>query len=350
MPYSHRVRGVSENILIIKPSSIGDVVHGLPVLAKLREKFPDSRISWLVEVSAGPLIESNAGLDALIYFKRRPGGPARLLGVQFDLLNRLAASRFDLVVDLQGLLRSALWSRATGAARRVGLSDAREGARFFYTDVAPVGAAVHAVDRYLRVGEVLGFDSSEPSFSLSVSNPAKASVARLIEGPGRALKRPFFALSPGARWPSKNWPAEHFARAGEMLLERFGGTVFIVGARSAAADAAEIERRIGGAVNLAGRTSLAELIALIARVDLIVVPDTGALHIADALGTPLVAVFGPTDPAKTGPYFQRAHVVASAVCPKAPCMKRTCSDMICMRGVSPEEVFRRAVEIMEGVS
>ena len=135
-----------------------------------------------------------------------------------------------------------------------------------------------------------------------------------------------------------------------MLLERFGGTVFVVGARSAAADAAEIERRVDGAVNLAGRTSLAELIALVARADLVVAPDTGALHIADALGAPLVAVFGPTDPARTGPYFQRAHVVTSAVCPEAPCMKRECSDMICMRSVSPQEVFRRAAEIMEGVS
>jgi len=158
-------------------------------------------------------------------------------------------------------------------------------------------------------------------------------------------------LSPGARWPSKDWPAENFAEAGRLLQERFGGTVVLLGAKGAAAEAEDIAKGISGRVlNLAGRTSLAEMVAIVGMLDLIITPDTGALHIADALGTPLVAVFGPTDPAKTGPYFQRKRVVrAEGKCGDAPCMKRRCDDMICMKAVRGEEVFRLAAEVMEGV-
>lgn len=343
---------MAENILVVKPSSIGDIVHSLPVLAKLRAKYPKARISWLVEASLAPLVEANPLLDAVIPFRRRAGGAVKTLLAQRELLARLGRERFDLVIDLQGLLRSAIFTYATGAPKRVGLSDAREGARFFYTDVVEVKNGMHAADRYLRVGEAVGFAASGPEFRLEVARAARGSALGVLSGPDGAYARPNIAFSLGARWPSKNWPAANFADAGRRLVARTGGTVFILGAASARKESEEIVKAMGaGAVNLVGRTSLAELAAVIGEMDVVVTPDTGVMHMADALGKRIVAVFGPTDPAKTGPYFQRANVmVAKNVCELMPCMRRDCprSDTICMKSVSGEEAALAAERQLEG--
>jgi lipopolysaccharide heptosyltransferase I len=334
---------VFENILIIKPSSLGDVVHALPVLAKLRAAYPNARLSWLVGTQAAPVVESNPNLNEVFYFRRSARRPFSAARAQMTLAKRLRNARFDCVIDLQGLFRSAAFALASGAPRRIGLSNAREGAPLFYTDIVDTPERIHAVDRYLLVGSVMGFDAAGPEFNLAVPKAARDSIDRLLESLP-ALKRPLFALSVGARWQSKEYPAAALAEVGRMLLARFGGAVLLVGAPSSAATASEIEKGIGpGTVNLVGRTDVAELMALLARMDLFVTPDTGAMHIADALGTPLVAVFGPTDPARTGPYLQKDRVLSNpGSCPKAPCLKRKCADPVCMRAVTPEEILRRA--------
>jgi len=327
------------------------VVHALPVLAKLRDKFPGARISWLVAEGLAPLVESNGRLDAVYRFRRRAGGLFGTARANVALAATLRAAGFDCVVDLQGLLRSALFAWATRAPMRVGLSDAREGSRGFYTHVVKINGAVHAVDRYLRVGEVLGFDGEEAHFGLEMPQWAHRAVERVLEGDGPALPRPYIALSPGARWSTKIWPAENFIETARLLRERFGGTVFPVGAASqAGAAGARITRELGGGVvNCVGRTSIEELVALFGRMDMLITPDTGLLHVADALGLPLVAIFGPTDPEKTGPYVQRGRVLTSKACPQAPCFRRECSRVPCdaMRAVSPREVFERAAAILE---
>ncbi len=340
-----------ENILVIKPSSLGDVVHSLPVLAKLRETFPEARISWLIGAAAAPLLESNTGIDRLFYFHRRRSGAFSTVGENIRLARQLAREGFDCVIDLQGLLRSALLAAATRSKTRIGLSDAREGAGMFYTKTVRVNGVTHAVDRYLKAAEVLGLDPGEPEFRLEVSEAAHHSAARYLEGPP-APPRPYIAFSPGARWRTKVWPAANFIEAGRLLLDRFGGTIFLVGAASEASEAAaEIETALGErTVNLVGRTALDELVAVFGRLDLLVTPDTGLLHIADALGLPLVAVFGPTDAARTGPYLQRTRVLSSDICPKAPCFRRRCGPGYCeaMAAISGEEVFRKAAAILEG--
>ncbi len=338
-----------QNILIIKPSSLGDVVHSLPVLAKLRERYPEARISWLVGTQAAPLVEANPMLDAVFFFKRRAGGAVGTFMAQWELSKRLRRERFDCVVDLQGLFRSGFFARVTGSPRRIGLSDSREGARLFYTDVVDVGRGRHAVDRYLTVGDALDFPAGGAKFELVVAESARRSVEEMLAGLGRA--KPYFAMSLGARWESKDWPEEHFAAAGRLFVERFGGTVFLLGAASTRESGARIAAKSGDNVlDMTGRTSLSELVAIVGNMDLVITPDTGIMHIADALGTPLVAIFGATDPARTGPYFQRDNViVAAGVCPKAPCLDKTCAGMgtICMKSVTPEEVVGRAALILE---
>jgi lipopolysaccharide heptosyltransferase I len=338
---------VPENILIIKPSSLGDVVHALPVLAKLSKTFPESKISWLVGTAAAPLVERNPRLDRIYLFRRGKGE----LTAAIALAKRLRKARFDCVVDLQGLLRSALFAFATGAPRRIGLSDAREGATHFYTDVVKVEDKMHAVDRYLAVGEALGFDAKEPVFSIDAGDEAQASIERMLGAGDEPLPQPYVVLSLGARWRSKVYPAKNFLEAARLIRERFGGTVFLVGTRSEAGAAGKVvEEGLGeGVVNLVGRTSLSEAVALFSRADFVLTGDTGLLHVADALGVPLVAVFGPTDPELTGPYFQRSRVLVENICGAAPCMKRDCEGECCraMKAVSPEAVFEKAVEVLE---
>ncbi len=307
-------------------------------------------ISWLVGTAAAPLVESNRMINRLFYFRRHERGLRNAVGRHLALVRDLTVQDFDCVVDLQGLLRSAVFAYATGARVRVGLSDAREGARLFYTDRVEVDRRMHAVDRYLKVGEVLGFDAREPEFSLEAPESAHRSVCRLLAGASGPPPRPWILLSPGARWASKCWPAGHFADAGAILKGRFGGTYFIVGSQSAAGDGVEIAERLGdSAVNLIGRTSLEELVALLSKSDLLITADTGIVHMADAIGTPLVAVYGPTDPVRTGPYCQRERVVvAHESCEKMPCLKRECDDAKCMKGVSGADVASKAADVLEG--
>lgn len=342
---------VPENILIIKPSSLGDVVHALPVLAKLKDTYPAARVSWLAGTAAAPLVENNPHLDRVHYF-RREGNPVHVLRRGVGLARELYREDFDCAIDLQGLLRSALFTAATRAPLRVGLSNAREGAARFYTHRARVNPSEHAVDRYLEVGEILGFSPEDPLFELAAPGWAHSSVDRTLNAAGKP-PRPYVALSPGARWRSKLWPTENFIDAGRLILGKFGGTLFLVGAEGEAGAAG---RRIaaelgGGVVNLIGRTSLEEAIALLSKVDLLVTPDTGLMHVADALGLPLVAIFGPTDPGRTGPYLQSDHVVTADVCDERPCLERECprgwGACEAMSAVAGRMVFERAVDILE---
>ena len=339
-------------MLIIKPSSLGDVVHALPVLDKLRETYPGARISWLVAQQLAPLVESNDSLDAIYRFHRRAGGFLGTARANITLAKALRKSAFDCVIDLQGLLRSAVFAWATRSPMRIGLSDAREGSRSLYTHTAKVDGAVHAVDRYLKVGAVLGFDGEDAHFSLEMPSWAHRAVDGVLRAGGGRSPRPYIAFSPGARWPTKVWPAENFSEAALLMRERVGGTFFLVGTEAEAGAAGRrIERDLdGGVVNCIGRTSIEELIALLGRMDMLVTPDTGLLHVADALGLPLLAIFGPTDPAKTGPYIQRGRAMVSHACPEAPCFKRVCRRKPCvaMRAVSGSEVCERVAAILEG--
>ncbi len=301
-------------ILIIKPSSLGDVVHALPTVNLIRRRFPDARISWLINDALASLLKSCSIINERIEFRRRdyPKFPA--------LLRRLRRERFDLVVDLQGLLRSGLMTWATGAPRRVGLSDAREGARLFYNEVVEVPRA-HAVERYLCAAKHLGCDPGPIEFPLGISPQIKS------EG--------LIAVNPSARWKTKLWGDDKFAELVRRLPNR---RVILTGS---VADRAHCELIAQGCRNLAGGTTLLDLAELYARCAVVITNDTGPMHIAAAVGTPVVAIFGPTDPELTGPYGKQ-HVVLRAVIPCSPCLKNRCKHaprMECMTLVTVEQVL-----------
>ena len=301
-------------ILIIKPSSLGDVIHALPAVNLIRQRYPRAHLAWLVNTAFTSLLQHCPIIDEVIPFPRHE---FRRLPA---LVQRLRRDRFDLVVDLQGLLRSGLLAALSGAPRRVGLSDAREGASRFHNEIIPV-PRIHAVDRYLRAAQHLG-GAGPVEFPLGL--------------PPHRPPAGYLAIHASARWPTKLWGDDKFA---ELIRQLPPDRVILTGA---AAEAERIGRLAQGGRNLAGKTDLFELAEWYQRCAVVVTNDSGPMHLAAAVGTPVVAIFGPTDPVLTGPYGA-GHRVLRVALPCAPCFKDRCTNpqaMACMDGVSVAEVLQ----------
>ena len=314
-------------ILIVKPSAIGDVVHALPVLNLLRRRYPAAHIAWLVTPACAGLLDGHPQLDEVVRFDRKrfghawrsPAAAAALAAFHRELYRR----RFDLVIDLQGLFRSGWLSFSTGAKTRVGTSTDREFGWAFATHVAPVGGRDrHAVDRYLSVAQDLGLGTGPVEFVFPTDAADRAAVAPLLPA------GPFAVFLPATHWPTKRWPPGRFAELVGPLRDRFGLGSVVAGGPDAAP--------VPGAVHLAGRTTLRQLVAVLERAAVVVANDTGPMHIAAALGRPLATVFGPTDPGRTGPYGRPDSVVRLDI-PCAPCFSRSCTHHTCLAalGVGP---------------
>ncbi len=325
-------------VCIIKPSSLGDVVHASPILAALRTRWPSAHLAWVVNHPFREVLEGHPALDELIVHDRSKerGGPLGISGTG-GLFRRLARGRFDLTIDLQGLLRSALMTAATGAHVRVGMADAREGARWFYTDrVDASRLRLHAVERVRRVAAAFGASMAEPQFGLSVA-AENAEWAREVLAP---LPMPRIVLNLGAQWLTKRWPPEHFAEIARRASARYGAGLIAVGSAS---DRPLVEALVRHAaplpiLDLCGRTSLHELAALARASDLMISNDTGPLHLAAAAGARVVGIYTCTDPLLTGPFGPLATTVQTTIWCKCSLIK-TCGRMDCMRELTPDRVW-----------
>jgi lipopolysaccharide heptosyltransferase I len=307
-------------ILIIKPSSLGDVVHALPSVSLIRRKFPEAHITWLINDSLASLLQHCPIIDELLLFERQRFRSPWQLPQFARFLTTLRAKRFDVVVDLQGLLRSGLMSWATRAPHRIGLSDAREGARLFYNEIVDV-PRVHAVERYLCATRHLGCDSTPIEFPLGVSSQLRC------EG--------LIGVNPSARWATKLWGGDKFA---ELVRRLPRERVVLTGS---AVEREQIGIIAQGCRNLAGETDLFQLAELYRRCAVVITNDSGPMHVAAAVGTPVVGIFGPTDPALTGPYGKE-HVVLRVDIPCSPCLKDYCTNKVhmeCMKLVTVDQVI-----------
>ena len=311
-----------QRILIIKPSAIGDIVHSLPVLNLIRRKWPEAQVSWLVSSACAGLLEGHPQIDEVIVFDRRRFGKGwRKLSAAtglFGFTRALRRRQFDLVIDLQGLFRSGWLAAKTRAKVRVGPAEARELGWIFYTHRIPTGFPEgQAVDRYLKIAEAIGLGRSPVEFKFPTNDDDRHFVANLLPAGIR-----YAVFLPGTNWETKRWPTEHFAACVGPLRERFGLETVIAGGAGDAPLAAQIP----GARDLTGKTNLRQLVALLERADLVIANDTGPMHIAAALGRPMVSIYGPTSPDRTGPYGRLDTVVQLDVeC--SPCFGRHCSHM-----------------------
>lgn len=321
-------------ILIVKPSALGDVVHTLPILRLLRRRFSAAHISWLINPPFAGLIEGHPDLNEVIRFERRRFAnswrdPSAAAGL-WNFKKELSSAKFDLVLDLQGLLRSAWLTWYTGAPVRVGFANAREMAPFFYTHRVRVkDMEVHAIERYLTLAEELGCARGPVEFDFAVKDEDRRDVGLRIAECGLRIESRFAVLFPGTNWPTKRWPAEKFSRLTAMLREQFGLESIVAGA----ADTPAVE----GALSLVGKTSLKQLVALMERAAVVIANDTGPMHIASALNRPLVSLFGPTNPIRTGPY-KRMDTVLRVNIACSPCYSRKCSHQSCMQWLKEDAV------------
>lgn len=313
-------------VLIIKPSSLGDIIHALPAVNLIRRRYPDAHLAWLINANFASLLQSCPLIDEIIPFPRHE---FRKLPA---LVKHLRQNRYNLVVDFQGLLRSGLLTAVTGARRRVGFAAplAREGAHFAYNEIVPAGQ-LHAVERNLLIARHLGCDMTAPSeFPLGATDACRQSVTALLAGIAAPI-----AVNPASRWPTKFWGDDKFAA---LIRQLPAARVILTGAAS---EAARIAGIAPACRNLAGQTDLAQLTEVYRRCAVVITNDSGPMHLAAAVGTPVVAIFGPTDPALTGPYGKQHRVLRAGIdC--SPCLSPRCRHtphMECMQLVTVDQVL-----------
>lgn len=320
--------GGQKHILIVKLSSMGDLLHALPAVHSLKAGL-NAEIDWIVHPAYRDLAACFSDVTRVLSFPRR-AAPAEFIRKIRDLRE---SNRYDLIIDMQGILKSALVSRLARGTRRIGPSFHREGSVLFYSAVTgPRNKNRHAVDEIMDVVRYLGLPDLPPVFPMTVPMQLAGEPA------------PRIALLPFTRWPSKQWPMLSFARVGRELRESLGASVYIMGSRAEREQADKLEKDLGGkAVNMAGKTTMAQMAGLLREMDLVIANDSGPMHLAVAMGTPVLALYGPTDPVRTGPYGRLQCVLKGKLLCQ-PCFAARCRfrDNSCMLTITPENVVQAA--------
>jgi len=304
-----------KNILIIKPSSLGDIVLALPALTALRKSFPDAKISWLIRPEFAPLLENHPHLTDVIAFDRKLLGKAwfhpHAFASLLSFISRLRRNKFDAVIDLQGLFRTASLARLSRCKKRFGMANARELAHVFYTHkVAQDEHSIHLVDYYLKIIQTVAVSETKAQFVFPQDPAAADSISKLLTSHGIRPDN-YAVFVPGSAHTDKCWPIQRFAALADKISSRFHLPTVAVGTASEK-DTVESLKNLANVpiANLAGQTSLSELVALLKAARLVVSNDTGPGHIAAALAVPLVMIFGRSNPARVAPYGRKNCVVA----------------------------------------
>jgi heptosyltransferase-1 len=305
------------NILIVRLGALGDIVHAIPAAAAIRAAMPDARIDWIVDARHSPVLELVTAIDRIVRIHGRG------VAAWSDAVRRLRETPYDVALDLQGLMKSAVLARASGASRVAGFSiwHLREkGARPFYseTDASPTTGArgvrlqpdddgetsEHVIRKNLHLLRVLGIETDRIEFPIArVPSPVTDALRERFAGEKFAL------INPGAAWPNKRWPVDRFGAVATFLRDVRGLRSVVLWGPGEESLAAEVVAASGGAAEQAPPTSIFDIFEIARLADLFVSGDTGPLHIAAAVGTPTVAIFGPTDPARNGPWSEADEIV-----------------------------------------
>jgi lipopolysaccharide heptosyltransferase II len=339
-------------ILVVKLSSLGDIVHTLPAVSAIRKRFSSAHVSWLVKSQWASILEGNPDVDEVLPVDVSWRNWPRLIR---DLRQR----QCDLVLDFQGLFRTGFLGIVSGAARRVGFARAREGAPWMYTHRVPLPGehesswrllAMHAVDRNLAIARFLGADISRPIFHLPGLAEDEEFICDLLHGAEVEDHTQLIALAPWSRSALKSWPLSRFVELAEELIRSSTFRVVVLGGPSELGSAKAFRRlQSQGLVNLVGKLLLRQLPSLLRRMKLVVGNDSSLIHLAAGLETPVLAIFGPTEPRATGPYPFTRHSVRRTELPCSPCGQRTCRNPIyleCLHSISVSSVLESMREMM----
>jgi len=348
--------GHPQKILIVKLSAIGDVVQTLPMAEALRSQYPGAYIAWVVEEEAEDLLSGHPSLDRVIVSRRKSWQKRFFKRGEFwstlrevgEFIRDLRRQDYDWVIDNHGLFKSGLLVFLSRGRRKIGYKRspgiAEEGSYLFTNErYKPLDIERHALERYLDLIAQVGVRVDKPRLRFSLPADSLRKMERVLVENGICM-HPLVVIHPMAEWPTKLWPGERFASLAESLGEKRGASVVFTGSREDEKPVQEILRRINPSqkvLTLAGQTGLKELAGLYSLADLVVSTDTGPMHLAAAVNAPLIALFGPTAPWRTGPYGN-GHVILRKPLGCSPCFKKKCESMECMNSLSVEEVLKAA--------
>ncbi len=328
-----------KRILIVKLSSIGDVVHTLPVLSALKKKYPKRYIAWVVKKKAKDILLDHPHLNEVILYE----------GI-WKTTRKLRSLKFDLAIDLQGLFRSGLLILLSGAGVRLGFSRAnsRELSHLFLNQrVTPREEDRHVIDKNLSLLRPLGIEVREKEFIIPVSNENREYIAHFLKEKGVASNDLLIALNPGASWQSKLWPAERWAELADRLIEKLKAKIVFLWGPGEKNFINRIVKMTENKPIISCKTNLKELACLISKCRLFVGGETGPLHIACALNIPSVALIGPTNSVRNGPY-EEGHIVIEKDLPCRGCWRHECKRLDCMKLITVDEVFSAVERQLQG--
>lgn len=337
------------NILIIKLSSIGDIVHTLPSLVALRSFYPQSWITWVVEEEASDLLKDNPLLNETISLPLKKWKKnlknlrdfTETIQELLTFLKKIRSRYYDIVLDFQGLFKSGLITFFTHGKRKIGYNHTRELSYLFLNEKVNLWErSQHAIDRYLNLLAHLGIKHESISFPLALNQEVKDNLYRLFRENRIKGDDPLIALHPWARWQSKLWGEYNFAKLADLIIENLNAQVIFLGSKENLGGNTKILSLMQNkAYDLTGKTSLRELAFLLSLCKCLVTVDSGPLHIAIGVNTPVIALFGPTAPWRTGPYSLDLGRVIYKNLPCSPCFKKECRKPKCMECIEVSEVF-----------
>lgn len=346
-------------ILIVKTSAIGDVIHTLPALLSLRAHYPDAHITWLVEEMAADLVAGHPALNRVLVVRRktwladlRAGRVCHALREVVRFIRTVRDTRYDLIIDFQGLLKSAVWVLLARGDRKVGFGRGMEHAELSYVvlnePVPAVDMNRHAIERELLLLKGIGVPATGVRYELPVSSQHASEAVALLREAGIDERDRLVVINPMARWPTKLWEPAHFAAVADRLEDEGLRVVFTGGAQDRTSIDEICRLMTRKSRRLDGRTDLKTLAAIYRRTQVLLTTDSGPMHLAAAVGTTVVALFGPTAPWRTGPYGP-GHTVLRAGVGCSPCFKKVCrttdyEERACMRRLSVDEVVRAVLE------
>lgn len=341
------------NILIIKPSSLGDIVHAFPAVQLLRKEHPEAHITWMVNESFAGIVDLISDVDELLIFKRKRWGKLRHFHELIGFIHELRKRNYDLVIDFQGLLRTGIFTFLSRSKKKIGFNNAREGARYFYHDKVLIPANLtHAVDKNLfLIQSSLHISTDDNMPKMMIQPDAIKAVKRLHKEHNFTNDKPTIAIAPAARWKSKTWAPSFFAKVIDIVNESIPEfNCWILGTEEEFAIGEKVKDKSSfkGISNLMGGTNFGTLVQMLRQSDVLLTNDSGPMHIGASLQLPTIALFGPTDPNKTGPYGE-IHKVFCGECEQSPCFLRTCplNKQICTTTIAAQDVAEAIINIIK---
>jgi lipopolysaccharide heptosyltransferase II len=338
-----------KNILLIKLSSIGDVLSTTPCFRALKKHLPQVKLSLIVERESFDLVKNNPYLDKIFIFDRTELSKSfcsffrlrRALVKFFHLIKELKKEEFDLVLDFQGLLRSVFFLYLARAKYKI-----CRGNFLGVDERTSKTQPLLAVENYLSMLRKLGIKGASPELEIFLG-PADRQFAQDFFSRHQISGRDLvIILNPATRWPTKTWPQQNFIELAQRLITHLGAKIILIGSKDELETSLTIQKAIRNNIFLAtGKTSLTELAALIKKSELLITGDTGPMHLAAAVKAKTIALFGPTNPQRTGPVNPNATIIQKKF-PCLPCYKRKCKTIKCMKAISSEEVLKEAKKML----